>query len=643
MEYVARVVYPPHNADHKESALHFSNRANDMRHLFLKNRNLLIISILFYVFFLLLTPLDLFNKEIPPDLHTDFFSIIKFDLTADDGGHYAYLRSLFFDHDIDFFNEPSNSMMRPSKITGYIDNPWPIGASVLWLPFFLFGHLATIILNNLGHGLNTDGYSFPYISMIALGSISYGFLGTLLIYKSLCNFFKAELALFATISTFFSSPMVYYVYIRSHMDISLDFFNLSLFIYLFIAFALNKPHNKLFYLFFGIVCGIMSISRFNGIIYTTSFIIYLSGKFVLKIKRKETITWMPIVNHLCLMAMGFFIAILPQLIVNSTLNGSLLNPGPTVGMNFHAFKLSVYIHNFVNIFIGKVGILVMSPICGIGILGFIMLFFKIRQNDETSNLFYISIFLGFLLQVLLTARLAGSGSEYGIKFLSSSSVFIMFGVAALLEYLQGRRKTVFFVIGALLLIGWQYIQLIQYRVVVPRNEFSIFKVPLDFYDIISNNVNFLLRSSNIINLLIHGCFRVNTIIDFYFLVFIPLFLATIMVSVLLWKNVFLNLVKNKITIISINIFFISLGSLLLIQPKKTREEIEKRYLLHQTIDRVTCKFNNEAQDLLPGREVLIKIENSLQDYYLGIKTKDDNYCSLLDFKNWLLSKAENRL
>lgn len=585
-------------------------------------RNVLIISFLFYMFFLFLTSLGPFNKEVS-SLHRGPYSVIGYDYVADDNGHIVYLISLFFDQDIDFLNEQFNSMMKLSQITGYLQNPWPIGASVLWFPFFTIGHLITITLNILGYDIIPDGYSFPYISMIAIGSIFYGFLGNLFCYKSLCFFLKPRSALLATIATFFSSILTYYVYIRPFMDMSLDFFNLSLFVYLFALYAINTPSSKLFYLSFGIVCGIMSITRFNGIIYTVGFFIYLIYETFDKLKRKEKIEWILKFRQLCFIASGFFVTILPQLITNSILNGSFLNPGPALGANLSTFKTETLI----NIFIGRIGIFYQSPIYIIGFLGFIMFLFGRHKRDTTFNRFYISLFLSFLCQIVLTASLSTFGNEYGIKFLSSSIVFIMFGVAFLLNYLLEKKLTKYFVFIAILLIGWQYIQLIQYKIIFDDYNFSVFKVLPTLFFIIKNHISLLLRSSNTIALLFYGYFHIDSAIDAYFFLFIPAILVILILTILIWENVISGFMKNKLAILTVLVFFITLSFLLASQPQKTQKEIDERLIIYSRLGTFE-------------RTVLLDAEVKLFNYRLGILKRDKKYSDLIKLKYMVLNFGE---
>ena len=89
---------------------------------------------IFSFFFLLTSPLGTFNEWINPNLHKGFYSLTKID-SGDDAGYYAYLRSIFFDGDIDFFNELTYTHADKIMPTGYVFNNWQIGQSILFFPF----------------------------------------------------------------------------------------------------------------------------------------------------------------------------------------------------------------------------------------------------------------------------------------------------------------------------------------------------------------------------------------------------------------------------------------------------------------------------------------------------------------------------
>ena len=138
--------------------------------------------LIFFLFFLLLTPLGVFSNWINPSDHTGYYSITRIDL-GDDTRIHAYLRSMVIDGDIDFFNEKGLWNRFELTPTGYsADFMYAIGSAILWLPFFLMGHLIAHIYSWLGYPVTTDGYSFPYLVMTGIGSATYLFLGVILCY-----------------------------------------------------------------------------------------------------------------------------------------------------------------------------------------------------------------------------------------------------------------------------------------------------------------------------------------------------------------------------------------------------------------------------------------------------------------------------
>src|SRR3972149_2035212 len=98
---------------------------------------------------------------------------------SDEIEHFAWLRSIAFDRDVDFDNEyryffdagiarsPEfhKTFLELVNETGRRINYAPVGAAVLWTPFYAVGHAVASI-----GGARADGFSQPYISAIAYGS-----------------------------------------------------------------------------------------------------------------------------------------------------------------------------------------------------------------------------------------------------------------------------------------------------------------------------------------------------------------------------------------------------------------------------------------------------------------------------------------
>src|SRR5262245_57156891 len=83
---------------------------------------------------------------------------------SDDSFYYSYVASVVIDHDLDLTNQYHDSGLPPKFLEvktpiGAVENVFPIGASFLWLPFFLIAELLAWMLNIFGAAIPMNGYS----------------------------------------------------------------------------------------------------------------------------------------------------------------------------------------------------------------------------------------------------------------------------------------------------------------------------------------------------------------------------------------------------------------------------------------------------------------------------------------------------
>src|SRR6185503_7711262 len=109
--------------------------------------------------------------------------------SSDEVEYFSYLRSLWFDHDVSFENEYRyfydhrvaqtadfhQTFLELQTATGRRINYGTMGCAVLWAPFYGVADLATRVMRTMGHAVEADGYSQPYVSAVAYGSAFYGF------------------------------------------------------------------------------------------------------------------------------------------------------------------------------------------------------------------------------------------------------------------------------------------------------------------------------------------------------------------------------------------------------------------------------------------------------------------------------------
>jgi len=163
-------------------------------------------------------------------------------LVGSDGAYYyAYLPSLIIDGDLDFTNQyarllPSQAQANSSPIpSGLPPNQFAVGSAILWLPFFLLAHMLVLSLHAIGMPLMPDGMNYLYQALTLMGSISYGFAGLLLIYRSCCRFFGHAVSVLTTLLIWTATNAIYYMVAEPSMSHMCSLFAVSLFTALWLA------------------------------------------------------------------------------------------------------------------------------------------------------------------------------------------------------------------------------------------------------------------------------------------------------------------------------------------------------------------------------------------------------------------------
>ncbi|MCS6842465.1 MAG: glycosyltransferase family 39 protein [Roseiflexus sp.] len=148
---------------------------------------------------------------------------------TDEVQYYVYLRSLRFDGDLDFANDYrrfaelnprsgiEGSLLQPNRIrpaTGLYGNIAPVGAAIMWAPFFLLADVLVHLANLFGARIPADGFSAPYIYAVCYASALYGLLGVLLSYRLARRFASDFAATLASATIWLASPLVFYMYIQ---------------------------------------------------------------------------------------------------------------------------------------------------------------------------------------------------------------------------------------------------------------------------------------------------------------------------------------------------------------------------------------------------------------------------------------------
>ena len=139
---------------------------------------------------------------------------------SDEVEYFAFLRSLTVDRDLSFENEYQYFADVGAGGPGFREtflgerythagrrlNFATIGPALLWAPFYLTGHLVAVFL-----GEATDGYSWPYVAAVSVGSAIYGWLAILLAASMAQRWFGRGLG--AALAVLAGSPLLFYMYV----------------------------------------------------------------------------------------------------------------------------------------------------------------------------------------------------------------------------------------------------------------------------------------------------------------------------------------------------------------------------------------------------------------------------------------------
>ncbi|HXW05382.1 MAG TPA: hypothetical protein VD833_09125 [Vicinamibacterales bacterium] len=173
---------------------------------------------------------------------------------SDEVQYYAYLRSLWFDHDVSFENEYRHffesgtvrsdgfhdTFLSLETEAGRRPNFATIGSALLWAPFYAAGDAVTRVLRLTGSTVPADGYSTPYIAAVAFGSAFYGFAAVLLSIAAARRVFEEEdhraaadsrrRTILAGALIWTGTPLLFYMYVAPPFAHACSAFAVALFV-----------------------------------------------------------------------------------------------------------------------------------------------------------------------------------------------------------------------------------------------------------------------------------------------------------------------------------------------------------------------------------------------------------------------------
>jgi hypothetical protein len=343
-----------------------------------------------------------------------FFFHLGFECAASDGReYYVQVRSLVIDRDLDFANDNATFGVRGTAAN------YAFGAPVLWSPFFALCHLWLGLLNGLGSSFVRDGFSGPYQRAVGLGSLVYGFLGFVLVYRLLTNFFPRRLSLSVTLLVCVGSFYVWYLTVENSMVHGVAMFATTLFLYSW--HMTRKGRTRLQWGLLGAAAGLMSMARWQNSLFLLLPVAHDVWR-ALRAHRPPDLR--RIAGDLGAFVVALLVAFSPQMLFWRVVRGEWISP-PFAEHGMHLDSL----HVADVLFSPYHGLFSSTPLLYLAMLG-LPLFFR-RDRLLTAVLV-----AGFLAQLYINASIEAwwGGAGFGARRFESCALAFAVGLASLLSW-----------------------------------------------------------------------------------------------------------------------------------------------------------------------------------------------------------------
>ncbi len=376
---------------------------------------------------------------------------------VDSAYYYMYLRSLFFDGNLDFTNEVGRlfgaDFARQTAIaaTGLPGNNWSVGPAIFWLPFFLLAHGATLLADAFGAGLAADGYSVLYPAFIWVGNSLYCLSGFWFVARIVERFAKPPAAYPACLTLLFATQLTYYIWPLTAMAHNTAFLMAAAYTY----FLLKKGVD-----YRTVLCGgVLFLCRWQAVIYLLPLFVlalldaWRTGRRAPEVLPKLLLRYVV----LCLIML---LAMSPQLLAWKYLYDSFVVIPHGRGF-IHLTQLRIW----PVLFSLQKGVFSWHPALLFGVAGLVLL---CRRESFWGLTFLAAV----ALQLLLISSLEcwWAGWSFGQRFMIEALPFLAVGLGVLYGRLSAGGRRV--LLGCLLLLAlWNQLFLYQYQYgLVPRAE-----------------------------------------------------------------------------------------------------------------------------------------------------------------------------
>jgi hypothetical protein len=386
-------------------------------------------SVYIILFVCLIWSLSIFNQEKWKDNNI---------IVSDVLNYYSYLPALLIEQDLAFDyrdtkeNRGNKDVVLGNRTeAGNFVPKMSLGAAILYSPFFLMAHGLSGLLS-----YNSDGFSMIYSILMCIGHVFYAFLGLFYLRKILRLYFSDSVTSLTIFTIAFCTNLFHYCTGEIGMPHAYSLFLFLLFVWLTIKWHKSPSYKTSISI--GLIVGLILLIRpTNGII-ALVFILY-------NVFNKESLNrkWdLFIVNwkKILVLILVSITAVFPQLIFWKLASGSFV---------FYSYgEEGFYFGNpqiVKGLFSYRKGWLLYTPIMSFALLGFYMLYKKLKE-----------FFLPILIFTIVNIYIVFSwwcwwyGGGFGQRALIESYALLAVPLACFYNYFLDKKVLVKVLIGAII-------------------------------------------------------------------------------------------------------------------------------------------------------------------------------------------------
>jgi hypothetical protein len=375
-------------------------------------------------------------------------------IRSDGVGYYSYLPAIFIDYDLTMQTRYQRAQFSPSNsygISPYQDtdrylNKYSIGVAVMMLPFFLVGHILTLVT-----GPPTDGTTIFYQFAVGMAGVWYALLGLLLLKKALERCFSRAAVLLTLVCVLFGTNLFHYATFDVTFSHAFSFCLFAALLFLLPRWY-AKPSFRTTALL-ALVCGLVVLVRVPNII--VWLFVPLYG--IIRIGDVRERLDFFLAHRAQMLALGgmVLVILLPQVLYWYYITGHwLLNPYQSEGFRYYLEP-----HIFGTLFGIQRGLFVWSPVLLLVMPGLWLL-----RRQASAYLLPILLYLPLITYIIASWHAQGYGASYGHRVFVDSLSILAFPLAAFFDSLRSTLARTAVTILVSLLIGlslthtWQYWQ-----------------------------------------------------------------------------------------------------------------------------------------------------------------------------------------